>query len=67
MSLDWPEQDYASMRQRPDNNRGCLSKTQINFKLIPGVDGHPEIVRRIIDTHHFVADLTPPYGRVRLQ
>src|ERR1700750_3441551 len=78
-----------------------LSKTQINLKLIPGIDGRPEIcqlvalnltditvkgswrgpgrlhlvphvnapvadlpVRRIVEAHHFIADLTLPYGRV---
>ncbi len=78
-----------------------LSKTQVNLKLIPGVDGKPGIcqlvaynlteiivkgswigpgrlhlvphvnapvadlpVRRIIGAHHFIADLTLPYGRV---
>ncbi len=78
-----------------------LSKTQVNLKIIPGVDGHLEIcqlvaynltditvkgswwgpgrlhlvphvnapvadlpVRRIVASHHFLADLTLPYGRV---
>jgi hypothetical protein len=40
-------QDDISVRQRPENNRGCLSKTRINFKLLPGVDGHPEICQLI--------------------
>jgi acetoacetate decarboxylase len=78
-----------------------LSKTQINLKIIPGIDGQPAIcqlvalnltditvkgswrgpgrlhlvphvnapvadlpVRRVIEAHHFIADLTLPYGRV---
>ena len=78
-----------------------LSKTQVNLKIIPGIDGKPEIcqlvalnltditvkgswrgpgrlhlvphvnapvadlpVRRVVDAHHFIADLTLPYGRV---
>jgi acetoacetate decarboxylase len=78
-----------------------MAKTQINLKLIPGIDGRPAIcqlvalniseisvkgswrgpgrlhlvphvnapvadlpVRRVIDSHHFIADLTLPYGRV---
>jgi acetoacetate decarboxylase len=78
-----------------------LSKTQVNLKLIPGIDGAPAIcqlvalnlteitvkgswrgpgrlhltphvnapvadlpVRRVIEAHHFIADLTLPYGRV---
>jgi acetoacetate decarboxylase len=80
---------------------GVLSKTQVNLKLIPGVDGTAEIcplvainltdivvkgswrgpgrlylvphvnapvaellVRRIVEAHHFLADLTLPYGRI---
>jgi acetoacetate decarboxylase len=78
-----------------------LSKTQINLKLFPGVDGRAEVcqlvaynltdvtvkgsrlgparlhivphvnapvadlpVRKIVGAHHFVADVTLPYGRV---
>ncbi len=78
-----------------------LSKTQVNLKFIPGVDGEPALaqlvaynlteisvkgswvgpgrlhliphvnapvadlpVRRIIGAHHFIADLTLPYGRI---
>jgi acetoacetate decarboxylase len=78
-----------------------LSKTQVNLKLIPGIDGSVAIcqlvalnlsditvkgswrgpgrlhlvphvnapvadlpVRRIVEAHHFIADLTLPYGRV---
>ena len=78
-----------------------LSKTQINLKIIPGIDGRPEIcqlvalnlteitvkgswrgpgrlhlvphvnapvadlpVKRVVEAHHFIADLTLPYGRV---
>jgi acetoacetate decarboxylase len=81
--------------------RAMLAKTQINLKLIPGVDGRAEIcqlvalnltdivvkgawvgparlhlvphvnapvadfpVRRVVGAHHFVADVTLPYGRV---
>lgn len=77
-----------------------LSRTQINLKIIPGVDGEPEIcqlvalnltditvkgswigpgrlhlvphvnapvadlpVRRVLGAHHFIADLTLPFGR----
>jgi acetoacetate decarboxylase len=80
-----------------------LSKTQVNLKFIPGVDGEPALaqlvaynltdisvkgswigpgrlhliphvnapvadlpVRRIVGAHHFIADLTLPYGRVLL-
>ena len=79
----------------------ALSKTQVNLKIIPGIDGKPEIcqlvalnltditvkgswrgpgrlhlvphvnapvadlpVRRVVEAHHFIADLTLPYGRV---
>ena len=78
-----------------------LAKTQVNLKLIPGVDGTPAIcqlvalnlteitikgswrgpgrlhliphvnapvadlpVRKVVEAHHFIADLTLPYGRV---
>jgi acetoacetate decarboxylase len=78
-----------------------LSKTNVNLKLIPGVDGRPGIcqlvaynltditikgswfgpgrlhlvphvnapvadipVRKVVAAHHFIADLTLPYGRV---
>jgi acetoacetate decarboxylase len=78
-----------------------LSKTQINLKIIPGIDGRPEIcqlvalnltditvkgswrgpgrlhlvphvnapvadlpVKHVVEAHHFIADLTLPYGRV---
>ena len=76
-------------------------QTQVNLKLIPGIDGQPAIcqlvalnltditvkgswrgpgrlhlvphvnapvadlpVRRVVNAHHFVADLTLPFGRV---
>ena len=75
-------------------------KTQVNLKLIPGVDGRPNSAswslqphrdrregfmdrtrpaapgaacqraggrssgRRVVGAHHFIADLTLPYGRV---
>src|ERR1700743_600506 len=78
-----------------------LSKTHVNLKIIPGIDGKPEIcqlvalnltditvkgswrcpgplhlvphvnapvadlpVKRVVEAHHFIADLTLPYGRV---
>jgi acetoacetate decarboxylase len=84
-----------------ERTTATLAKTQINLKLIPGVDGRPEIcqlvainltdinvkgswrgpgrlhlvphvnapvadlpVRRVLGAHHFLADLTLPYGRV---
>ena len=84
-----------------ERTTAILSKTQVNLKLIPGVDGGPAIwqlvaynltdisikgswigpgrlhlvphvnapvadlpVRRIVGAHHFLADLTLPYGRV---
>jgi acetoacetate decarboxylase len=92
---------HESMAGNGELTRAMLSKTQINLKLIPGVDGRPEIcqlvainlteiiikgswlgpgrlhlvphvnapvadlpVRRVIGAHHFVADLTLPYGKV---
>jgi acetoacetate decarboxylase len=92
---------HESMAGNGDRTRATLSKTQINLKLIPGVDGRPEVaqlvainltdivvkgswigpgrlhlvphvnapvadlpVRRIVGAHHFLADLTLPYGRV---
>jgi len=92
---------HESMAGNGDATRAKLSRTQINLKLIPGVDGKPEIcqlvainltdivvkgswigpgrlhlvphvnapvadvpVRKIIGAHHFIADLTLPYGRV---
>ena len=84
-----------------DITRAALSKTQINLKMIPGVDGHLEIcqlvainltdivvkgswigpgrlhlvphvnapvadfpVERVVGAHHYIADLTLPFGRV---
>ena len=92
---------HESMAGNGERTTAILSKTQVNLKIIPGVDGHPEIcqlvgynltdiavkgswlgpgrlhlvphvnapvadfpVRKIIGAHHFVADLTLPYGRV---
>ncbi|MBV9969936.1 MAG: acetoacetate decarboxylase [Xanthobacteraceae bacterium] len=92
---------HEAMAGNGERTTAALSKTQINLKLIPGVDGHPEIcqlvainivdiavkgswvgpgrlhliphvnapvadlpVRRVIGAHHFLADLTLPYGRV---
>lgn len=92
---------HESMASHWDVTRATLSKTQINLKMIPGVDGHLEIcqlvainlidivvkgswigpgrlhlvphvnapvadfpVRKMIGAHHFLADLTLPFGRV---
>jgi acetoacetate decarboxylase len=93
---------HASMAGNGERTMATLAKTQVNLKLIPGVDGRPAIcqlvaynlteitvkgswigpgrlhlvphvnapvadfpVRRTrTDAHHFVADLTLPYGRV---
>jgi acetoacetate decarboxylase len=92
---------HESMAGNGERTRAALAKTQINLKLIPGVDGRPEIcqlvainlteiavkgswlgpgrlhlvphvnapvadlpVKRVIGAHHFVADLTLPYGKV---
>jgi len=90
-----------SMAGNGDATARTLSKTQVNLKIIPGIDGTPEIcqlvalnltditvkgswrgpgrlhlvphvnapvadlpVTRIVEAHHFIADLTLPYGRV---
>ncbi|QXX74774.1 acetoacetate decarboxylase [Methylovirgula sp. HY1] len=92
---------HESMAGNGERTRAILTKTQINLKLIPGVDGTPGIcqlvainltdiavkgswigpgrlhlvphvnapvadlpVRRVVAAHHFIADLTLPYGRV---
>jgi acetoacetate decarboxylase len=92
---------HESMAGNGERTTTTLSKTQINLKLIPGVDGRAEIcqlvainlmditvkgswmgparlhliphvnapvadlpVRKVIGAHHFIADLTLPYGRV---
>jgi acetoacetate decarboxylase len=92
---------HESMTGNEDLTHATLSKTQINLKMIPGVDGHLEIcqlvainltdivvkgswigpgrlhlvphvnapvadfpVRRVLGAHHFLADLTLPFGRV---
>src|SRR5215468_8480382 len=92
---------HESAAGNGERTRATLSKTQVNLKLIPGVDGSPETcklvaynptdivvkgswlgparlhlvphvnapvadlpVRRVIGAHHFIADLTLPYGRV---
>ena len=92
---------HESMAGNGERTTATLSKTQVNLKLIPGVDGRPEIcqlvaynlteitvkgswmgparlhlvphvnapvadlpVRKVIGAHHFIADLTLPYGRV---
>jgi acetoacetate decarboxylase len=36
---------HESMAGNGERTRATLSKTQINLKLIPGVDGHPEIAQ----------------------
>jgi acetoacetate decarboxylase len=92
---------HEKMSGNGERTTAMLSKTQVNLKLIPGVDGKPGIcqlvaynlteisikgswlgpgrlhlvphvnapvadlpVRRIIGAHHFIADLTLPYGRI---
>jgi acetoacetate decarboxylase len=92
---------HESMAGNGERTTATLSKTQVNLKLIPGVDGRAEIcqlvaynlaeitvkgswsgpgrlhlvphvnapvadlpVRKVIGAHHFIADLTLPYGRV---
>jgi acetoacetate decarboxylase len=92
---------HEAMAGNGERTRSALSKTQVNLKLIPGVDGSPEIcqlvainlaeinvkgswigpgrlhlvphvnapvadlpVRNVVIAHHFVADLTLPYGHV---
>jgi len=92
---------HESMAGNGERTTAILSKTQINLKIIPGVEGHAEIcqlvaynltditvkgswlgpgrlhlvphvnapvadfpVRKVVGAHHFVADVTLPYGRV---
>ena len=92
---------HEAMAGNGELTQAALSKTQINLKLIPGVDGHAEVcqlvaynltdivvkgswigpgrlhlvphvnapvadfpVRHVVGAHHFLADLTLPYGRV---
>ena len=92
---------HASMAGNGVRTTAMLTKTQVNLKIIPGVDGQPAIcqlvaynltditvkgswigpgrlhlvphvnapvadlpVRKVIGAHHFIADLTLPYGRV---
>ena len=92
---------HGSMAGNGGRTTAMLTKTQVNLKIIPGVDGQPAIcqlvaynltditvkgswigpgrlhlvphvnapvadlpVRRVIGAHHFIADLTLPYGRV---
>ena len=92
---------HESMAGNGEATSQKLAKTQINLKVIPGIDGCPAIcqlvalnlveievkgswrgpgrlslvphvnapvadlpVRRVIEAHHFIADLTLPYGRV---
>lgn len=92
---------HESMAGNGERTMAALAKTQINLKLIPGVDGRLEIcqlvainlteitvkgswigpgrlhliphvnapvadfpVRKVVGAHHFVADLTLPYGSV---
>ena len=92
---------HESMAGNGDLTRATLSKTQVNLKMIPGVDGRLEVcqlvainltdivpkgswmgpgrlhlvphfdapvaefpVRRVVGAHHYIADLTLPFGRV---
>ncbi|MFZ2960895.1 MAG: acetoacetate decarboxylase [Candidatus Ozemobacteraceae bacterium] len=92
---------HESMAGKDELTIAKLSKTQVNLKLIPGVDGEPAVcqlvainlvdikvkgswsgparlhlvphvnapvadvpVRKIVGAHHFIVDLTLPYGRV---
>ncbi|CCJ05705.1 acetoacetate decarboxylase [Methylocystis sp. SC2] len=92
---------HESMAGNGVKTTATLAKTQVNLKLIPGVDGKPALcqlvcynlteivvkgswigpgrlhlaphvnapvadlpVRRVVGAHHFIADLTLPYGRV---
>lgn len=92
---------HEKMAGNGERTTATLSKTAVNLKIIPGVDGEPQIcqlvaynltditvkgswlgpgrlhliphvnapvadlpVRKIVGAHHFVADLTLPYGRV---
>jgi acetoacetate decarboxylase len=92
---------HESMAGNGERTTPMLAKTNVNLKLIPGVDGCPAIcqlvgynlteivikgswigpgrlhlvphvnapvadlpVRRTVGAHHFLADLTLPYGRV---
>jgi acetoacetate decarboxylase len=92
---------HESMAGNGERTTAALGKTQVNLKLIPGVDGKPALcqlvsynltditvkgswigpgrlhlvphvnapvadlpVRRVVGAHHFIADLTLPYGRV---
>jgi acetoacetate decarboxylase len=92
---------HESMAGNGERTTAVLAKTQVNLKLIPGVDECPAIcqlvaynlteisikgswigpgrlhlvphvnapvadfpVRKIVGAHHFLADLTLPYGRV---
>src|ERR1700759_3881631 len=96
-----PWEPWATRAGNGEATLATLSKTQINLKLIPGVDGRAEVcqlvainladlvvkgswvgpgrlhlvphvnapvadfpVRRVIGAHHYIADLTLPYGRV---
>jgi len=92
---------HEAMAGNGELTRATLAKTQINLKLIPGVDGRAEVcqlvainltdivvkgswigpgrlhlvlhvnapvadfpVRRVVEAHHFLTNLTLPYGRV---
>jgi len=92
---------HESMAGNGERTMAALAKTQVNLKLIPGVDGSPEIcqlvaynltdivvkgswvgpgrlhliphvnapvadfpVRRVVGAHHFLGDMTLPYGHV---
>jgi acetoacetate decarboxylase len=70
---------HLSMAGNGAATTAILSKTQVNLKVIPGVDGKLQIcqlvaynhapvadlpVRKIVGARHFIADLTLPFGRV---
>jgi len=92
---------HESMAGNGERTTAALTKTQVNLKLIPGVDGRSETcqlvaynltditvkgswmgparlhliphvnapvadlpVKKVIGAHHFIADLTLPYGRI---
>jgi acetoacetate decarboxylase len=52
---------HESMAGNGQRTRATLSKTQINLKLIPGVDGHPEIAHLVaINLANIVVDWSGP-------
>jgi len=38
---------YEAMAGNGEKTTAMLSKTQVNLKIIPGVDGHPEICQLV--------------------